>query len=301
MIILNLTDGLGNQMFQYAFARYLQSVYDGKVYLIMTMLGRRHRRDYELHYFKLNKNVIIPNQLLQLLLYCFLRIYRIYLNRFKGYSLIDRKGYELFASHGYYTTNNVYCCFPFLWTKKRIKFVWGFFQNEKWFVDIKSCLLQEYKWKNLNFRQDIIKLAEFISSKQSVCVHIRREDYTKVARFMVCNEDYYRRGIDYIRSLFPDSELFIFSNSHDDILWIKNHYHFGGDITYVDMNNKGIEDFFLMRLCKHFVISNSTYSWWAAYLSESQDKVVVAPHPWVKSECEQCGIYCDGWKVIDII
>ena len=65
MIFLKLTDGLGNQMFQYAFARYVQSVYGGKIYLDITKLGKRHVRSYGLDIFELNKDVVIPTRIIQ--------------------------------------------------------------------------------------------------------------------------------------------------------------------------------------------------------------------------------------------
>ena len=108
------------------------------------------------------------------------------------------------------------------------------------------------------------------------------------------------KGMDYIRSLYPKSVFYIFSNSSKDIQWIKTHYHFSKEVRYVDMNNTGIDDFYLMTLCHDFVISNSTYSWWAAYLAKNEKKIVVAPRPWINFDYGYEGIYCKDWKVMDV-
>jgi hypothetical protein len=104
--------------------------------------------------------------------------------------------------------------------------------------------------------------------------------------------------MEHIYSKKPDAKFFVFSNTHDDIEWIKENYKFPEkyDIEYVDLGNSDYEEFELMRNCKNFVISNSTFSWWAAYLSDYEDKCVALPEKWTrKDNCDCSGFYLEDW------
>lgn len=93
----------------------------------------------------------------------------------------------------------------------------------------------------------------------------------------VCNEEYFQRGIRYIRSRHKNATIFFFS---DDIEWVKKNIKVEGPAYYESGKDTLWEKMLLMSSCKHFVISNSTFSWWAQYLSQNNDKIVVAPTRW---------------------
>jgi hypothetical protein len=85
---------------------------------------------------------------------------------------------------------------------------------------------------------------------------------------------YYERAV----SLFPEDSLFIICS--DDIKWCKNHLsHLSKNLIFIE-GNIHTHDFYLMSLCKHNIISNSTFSWWAAYLNPNPDKITVTPDHW---------------------
>ena len=105
MIVLKLTDGLGNQMFQYAFARALQQRRNDKIYLDITKLGYGHIRSYSLDQFVLNEQVIVPIPLFQWVFRVYTKIIRLFLNRILGISLVTQEGFDRFTKIGYYTTN----------------------------------------------------------------------------------------------------------------------------------------------------------------------------------------------------
>mgnify|MGYP000139365863 CR=1 FL=1 len=77
-----------------------------------------------------------------------------------------------------------------------------------------------------------------------------------------------------------------------------------GNVHYVDLNNPDYVEMYLMSKCKHFIISNSTFSWWAQYLSTNESKIVIAPSRWgnlsYKGENVQTDIYEDDWILVDV-
>ncbi|MDE5995163.1 MAG: alpha-1,2-fucosyltransferase, partial [Oscillospiraceae bacterium] len=161
---------------------------------------------------------------------------------------------------------------------KRNKFVLGWFQSEKYFSNIRPILLKEFQFRSLPSDANQ-KMINEISECNSVCVHIRRGDMLNqhYSFFARCNEKYYQQGMEYISERTENPIFYIFSNNHDDIEWIRNNYHFDFNVKYVDLGNAGHDDMRLMYNCKHFVMSRSTFSWWGSYMSQNEDKIVVAP------------------------
>ena len=116
----------------------------------------------------------------------------------------------------------------------------------------------------------------------------------------MCNEYYYETAVKKMGELVEKPVFYIFSNSHQDFQNIKKMFDFGDAvIKYVDMSNKDFEDLYLMSHCKHFIVSNSTYSWWGQYLSTNSNKIVMAPVRWNNLETDPGwdprDIYMDNW------
>lgn len=164
---------------------------------------------------------------------------------------------------------------------RKNKLVTDLFQSELYFKGIRNILLNEFKVK-CEPSQENLEMINELSTCNSVCVHIRRGDFTDTywSYLNVCNENYYQRGMDHVAQHTANPVFYIFSNTHKDFEWIKENYHFSYPVKYVDLGNPAHEDYRLMYNCKHFVMSNSTFSWWASYMSENPDKIVVAPDVW---------------------
>ena len=135
-----------------------------------------------------------------------------------------------------------------------------------------------------------------VSNSESVAVHIRRGDYLTGDNLdnygNICTKDYYNSAIDYIRNHVSNPFFYVFS---DEIEWVQENFDFG-NVRLVNWNsgNNSFLDMQLMSLCKHQIIANSTFSWWAAWLNQNPDKLVIMPAKWM-NHIENPDIGCEGW------
>jgi hypothetical protein len=127
-------------------------------------------------------------------------------------------------------------------------------------------------------------LAQNIQATKAVCVHVRRGDYlTPKGQFLgFVGTDYYERAIALLKTKIDAPHFYVFS---DDIDWCKQSLRFDSPHTFVETGENGEDtteqDFQLMTLCRHFIIANSTFSWWAAWKgTRGTDDFVTAPHRW---------------------
>jgi len=166
----------------------------------------------------------------------------------------------------------------------------GFFQTEKYFKHIKDELKKDFQ-----FKDDIrIPCEEMISSLDNpVALHIRRTDYITNPNHTCLDMDYYKRALDN----FTNEPVLIFS---DDPKWCQEHELFEDDRFMVSDDNDQYIDMCLMTMCKGHIIANSSFSWWGAWLSDS-DKVI-APKGWFEgsnnSHLDTTDIYCTDWIVL---
>lgn len=127
-------------------------------------------------------------------------------------------------------------------------------------------------------------LLEQISRENSVSVHVRRGDYLQKENVDIfgdiCTDEYYRNSLRYIEEKVINPKFYVFCN---DINWTKEHMKLQ-DAVYIDKNRfKKYEDWFdlfLMAQCKHNIIANSSFSWWGAWLNRNSSKIVIAPRKW---------------------
>ena len=110
----------------------------------------------------------------------------------------------------------------------------------------------------------------------------------------VCTPAYYARAAAQVKAARPAAELFVFS---DDIAWAQEHLDTAGLPAVFMPQGAAVDDLALMQLCHGFVVSNSTYSWWAQYLAEAPDKQVWAPDRWY-AHTKDSALYLDGWKLV---
>lgn len=165
--------------------------------------------------------------------------------------------------------------------------VWinGYWQSYKYFDAISNVIKKEIgKVGNLN--KDSQKIYKQIILSDSICMHVRRGDYVTNLNAKrihgLCNIDYYSKGLQIASKGLKNPIVFIFS---DDSEWVRNNLELPFESVIVDINDadNAHQDLWLMKSCQRFVIANSSFSWWAAWLSDAPKKIVVAPKNWFLS------------------
>ena len=296
MIIIKISGGLGNQLFEYAFARSLSIRQNEKLYLSITDFRNDCLRDYRLHTLGLSKTTDIIEKHIWLN-FCF-TLKKMYFNaiiKFKHYDMHNKKDIIHFASKGYYASlNRGYISDHY--NNSIINYFSGNFQSCRYFDSIRDVLLKETK--PLKISNKCSEISTILSQTNSVCVHIRRGDYVEKPERQVCTSKYYNRGIDYIRNEIKDPIFYFFS---DDIDWVKQNY-IGDNFHYIDSDLADYEDLYLMTLCKNYIIANSTFSWWGQYLCQNKNKIVIAPDHWYSGSPKAVtDIYMQDWILISTV
>jgi hypothetical protein len=164
----------------------------------------------------------------------------------------------------------------------------GYWQSEEYFKNIRDIILEDLTLLS-NPDKENKKMLKRINNSNSVCLHVRRDDYVSNPLLQKFHgnltPEYYNKAINSICDRIIDPEFYIFS---DEPEWCKRNIITNRPHTYVDINgpDKAPEDLQLMSACKHFIIANSSFSWWAAWLSENKKKIIIAPKRWYRKKDE---------------
>lgn len=267
-IVVKMSGGLGNQMFQYAFGRCFEK--KGK------------RVSYELSYYtNMERHFILADVFKNSkLTFC----HPEYLSslpviREPDIKLVQKLEADLEllkADTGYFS---------------------GYWQSYQYVDLVRQELLEEFRFPEEKEAQ-LEKLAKAAASQNSVSVHIRRGDYLEDGNQKlfagICTEEYYTRAFELILKLAGDCKFYIFSN---DTEWVKEHYK---NDAFTIVESKRFEDYqdwydiYLMSCCKHNVLANSTFSWWGAWLNQYVDQIVIAPGR-VVNTCDVVDFYPKEW------
>ncbi|MBP3766507.1 MAG: alpha-1,2-fucosyltransferase [Bacilli bacterium] len=306
MIFKNMSGRLGNQMFQYAMVRKIQEDNSNKDKLILNFKKNVYSKGFknELKNFNVKEFYEIDNSRIKLNQLIIIYYYRIIKRIIRA---IDKKNYYIkrhklelkikdkLIKKGIYWMEDGYL--ESFATSKKNKVVIGRFESSKNFSQIKDKLLVEFTpiYPKLEKNK---KMYDLIENTNSVCISIRRGDFVNnkknALKFNVCDINYFNRAIEKMNSLIDNPTYFIFS---DDIDWCKDNIKIN-NCYYEDGLDPVWEKLRLMYSCKHFIISNSTFSFWAQYLSRNKNKVVIAPKKWQNSGYND-EIYEDNWITID--
>lgn len=310
MIYINIGGRLGNQMFQYAFARQLQKHNPAEI--LIYNFDAVHRDKYKSGFFNENQleyfhtvgtenqdaiNYSIPQ-------YIIWKIFNRFYPRGGNFFMIDkyeRRWIKVLEFFGLYYLNLGY--YPFRlkkpwWVKDII--VRGSFECDKYFAGCEEELRQHFQPKQ-PLQEHNKELMDIIKNTNSIAISIRRGDFVDNAKikstYFVCDKPYYEKAIELIKTKVRNPVFILFSN---DIEWAKQNIKIEGCRCYYESGKDEVwETMRLMSSCKNFIISNSTMHWWAQYLSTNPDKVVIAPSRWYNDEF-QSRIFQDNWKLIEV-
>ncbi len=175
----------------------------------------------------------------------------------------------------------------------------GYWQSEKYFDSeyVQNRLINEFAIdKKLVLTDDESRrILEQIESEESVSVHVRRGDYLNPGVVEnhggICTDDYYKRAIEYVLDKKPGAKLYFFSN---DTKWTKEKYGDLGEVVSLEGREEisDIAELLLMSRCKNHILANSSYSWWSAWLNDSTEKIVIVPSKWANLK-QMDDIYTD--------
>ena len=276
MIIVRLWGGLGNQLFQYAFGQYLAKRFKVDVAYDVASFGTSDILR------KLEVKGIVPN----------FKEYNASFSKYTGVkNRVLRLCYQMsntFIDENFFSLDNL----DKIVTRKGDVYLQGYWQNERY----AQCLLQSNicsMWQtSCCLKQLELQIKE---SKFSISVHVRRGDYfspKNVGIYGVCDADYYNRAASIIAEKSNgDALFFVFS---DDIDWVKTNIPLPQNTVYIP--NYDVPQFsyiYLMSLCHANIISNSTFSWWGAYLNMNLETIVISPKKWTLKTNETIAL--DRW------
>lgn len=289
MIYLKLKGGLGNQMFEYATARCIQEKSKDEIVFITKDLNQNEHDSFALSHFNIKECFKINNKSdILFKIVCALNV--LYFKKCKNGEKKLNNLIKKLAKFGLYITIFDNPDYDF---KTKNKTLEGYFQNKKYFDEIRDILLEEFQVKD-PIMEINKKIYQEIKTTNSVCLHIRRGDFINNNTHEVCDLNYYNEAIKLMNKKIEKAHFFVFS---DDIEWVKENIK-GKNFTYVENNNPAYEDLRLMYSCQNFILSNSSFSWWAQYLAQNNQKVVIAPSRWYKAN-DQYDLKEKNWLIIE--
>ena len=157
----------------------------------------------------------------------------------------------------------------------------GYWQNSIFFprdMSFLNSIFDEEKLENKNR-----EMLSQIDNTDSVSIHVRRGDYVdNYYHGNIANMSYLHNAVQYIENKVSHPTWFIFS---DDLSWCRENMNFlPGNVFFIDGNEDAVhKDMFLMSRCKHNIIANSSFSWWAQKLNQNKEKIVISPEYWFNS------------------
>lgn len=276
MLVVKVSSGVGNQLFQYVFAQYLATHYNRPVFLD-TSPFRYIYPERKFHLGIVN-NMPLSND------------FRLFY-RYK--SVAYRVMKVLFAINP--TTRHIpekHLEFP---PDNKLLYFDGYWQTDRYAAMLGN--LHELLQPREPIPNSISRWMNNIQSTHAVSMHVRRGDYLSrpyISTYNVCNAAYYEAAIERLTKTLTDYTLFVFS---DEPEWVKENLHLPEGTQIIE--NEAINPFwyiYLMSQCHDNIIANSSFSWWGAYLNQHPDKRVIAPKRWTLNS--SATIALSSWEQI---
>jgi len=278
-ICVRLNGGLGNQLFQfaagYSLARKMNSnlIMDSQLYMDESRKGFNRcceiQNIVDAKYFSFAQSIMFkPSFIWKIKRLLLILLYTIKLHKYK-FIRENKSGFDL----------------SFFSLPDKNLYLDGYWQSEKYFYEFRHEI-KEILHDFFHYPAEHMELYGGINLNNSVCVDIRKGDYVSSRNKLIVHgelsERYYERAVSKMEELLEDPIYFIFSDNRDYIPLVFSSrncrlidpQHFGSDY-----HNK----LRLMTLCNNFILPNSTFSWWAAYMSSNKHKIIIGPDKWVRN------------------
>jgi len=273
MLVVRISSGMGNQLFQYTFAHYLKQRYGRPVYLDTSPYTYRLTdRNYHLD---IVNNLPVTKD------------WRLYNQYPRGLYRIAK---GLFAINP--TTRRIEDTNPVFPADDRLLYFDGYWQTDRFvnaLPDVHSLLAPKEPEPSI-----YCDWLERINDTHAVSLHVRRGDYFSTPykeRYGICDASYYEAAIERMMTGREEATLFVFSDEPD---WVRQHLRLPRTVQVID--NASINPFWyilLMAQCKDNIVSNSSFSWWGAYLNRFADKRIIAPKRWMLDREDTLAL--EGW------
>jgi hypothetical protein len=270
LIIVKLQGGLGNQMFQYAIARSLATRYATGYALDHHFLESREPqathvfRNYDLDIFTLQAPKATAAQIANFFPSPSIA------NRLRKLSLLRRYHFIIEPHFHYY---------PEVFERSKHCYLDGYWQSEKYFQPVAEELRTAFRF-SLPILPASQELLQQLQLSGSVCLNVRRSDFVTNTFHTLCSMRYYRHAMELIRGRVANARFFVFSDDKD---WCRQQFAGEAGVEVVGEEHNGFKygNFLqLMSACRHFIIPASSYGWWAVWLANRNDNIVIAPDRW---------------------
>jgi hypothetical protein len=288
-LVVNLLGGLGNQLFQYACGWALASEQGREMVLDAGSFDQYKLRPFLLDRLKVKARRATGQEL---------GAWGLQAGRF---ARIRRRlfGTTIAAVH-----EPAYTWGPVQLPQGRDVWLNGYWQSERYFAAHKKALKVQFAVKaaatGINTR--LLKVIRAAGAK-ACAVHVRRGDYVSSGfasrTHGTVSPEYYGAAVTRLRSQVKGAKLFVFS---DDPVWARANMPFAAQASFIDANGPEApeQDLRLMAACRHFVLANSTFSWWGAWLGEGPRSLVLAPKRWFKtSKLDARDLLPERWERVE--
>lgn len=300
MVEIALNGRLGNQLFMYAIARTAQIESNSeKIYINTSVIESENCNNSLINYsipdfvkfysrpLRTIKNGLhMPFFTNQIFMSYKKNIIGKNSTKIREYEIVNDRKYK---SHGFFPAYNLYRELDFCNNKNIL--LQGYYQSEKFFKKHKDVILHDFTPKHPVASHNIEKLKD-IQSSESVCVSLRLgKDYSNNEIYNVCTKDYFVRAIKLMKRKLSNPVFYIFSDVTEGLneLFDKD-----DRLVFETGNDPDYEKLRIMSSCKHFIISNSSFSWWTQYMSNYENKIVISPDRWYNKGIKT-DIMMDSW------
>jgi len=280
--VFKLKGGSGNQLFIY-FAALISQIQSGRLvtFEVSALNLAKTKRSNVIESFHLP--IQVPTIEYSSIEKLFVRV---------GIKLIRKTRCRILKS--IYLPSEVGFCEDFLPKSDSLRFIDGYFQTWKYF-DAVASYFPEWKFKLKEESSILLSYIERMARENPIVVHVRRGDYLALSEtFGVLEEEYFKNGVEQLSFNGGSNKVWVFS---DDPHFVQQNFKsFNIDcFPEIDTNLSQEEVLFLMSRSKRIVISNSTFSWWAAAFAD-KDASIVAPTPWFRTIVEPKDLIPEAWQ-----